>query len=173
MYGLASWVSFSNIPLETKRVHWDPASIFQAYVQSQLHHQLGYLATHRASSLAFPKRPLNKGPAQLTLRTALNPHQERENPSRLSIPFTQKMHKSTINLPSVGSHSRCDTWEGRRVQIWLCGSALAPNTGTLQVPNETQSSQGPRGLTSQKERPLRRNKVSPSQLHTSYNQCNT
>ena len=53
----------------------------------------------------------------------------------------------------VGPHSRCDTWEGRWVQIGLCGSVLAPNTGTSQVPNETQSSQGSKVPTSKKRDP--------------------
>lgn len=108
MYGLASWVSFSNIPLETKSSLRPCKNLPDLHPVSAIS-PAGLPGLNRASSLAFPKRPLNKGPAQLTLRTALNPDQERENPSRLSIPFTQKMYKPTINLPSVGSHSRCDT----------------------------------------------------------------
>ena len=53
-------------------------------------------------------------------------------------------------VASVGSHSRCDTWEGRQVQIWLCGSVLAPNTGTSQIPNETQSSRDQEGRQAKK-----------------------
>lgn len=38
------------------------------------------------------------------------------DPPSLLNPFIQEMYKSTINLPSVGSHSTSGTWEGRQAQ---------------------------------------------------------
>lgn len=65
-----------------------------------------------------------------------------------------------IFRPFPRSHIKCQipfqVWytRGSQVQTWLCRSVTAPDIGTFHVPNETQRSQGPKGLTSQNERPL-------------------
>lgn len=62
-----------------------------------------------------------------------------------------------ILRPFPRSHIKCQIpiqMRGRQVKTWLCRSVMATDTGTLHLPNETQSSQGPTGLTSQKETPV-------------------